>query len=71
MKILAIGNSFSNDATAYLYGMADAAGLEAKIVNLYIGGWDGRQPGGYLQRKRKPEDVSGSRHVLHGSFVFR
>ena len=38
MKILAIGNSFSNDATAYLYGMADAAGLEAKIVNLYIGG---------------------------------
>ena len=38
MKILAIGNSFSQDATAYLYGMADAAGLEAKVVNLYIGG---------------------------------
>ncbi len=38
MKILAIGNSFSQDATAYLYGLAHAAWLEAKVVNLYIGG---------------------------------
>ena len=37
-KILAIGNSFSQDATAYLWQMADSAGVEAKIVNLYIGG---------------------------------
>lgn len=38
MKVLAIGNSFSQDATAYLYGMAHAAGQDAKVVNLYIGG---------------------------------
>ncbi|MEA4824027.1 MAG: DUF4886 domain-containing protein [Clostridiaceae bacterium] len=37
-KILAIGNSFSQDATAYLYELALAAGEELKIVNLYIGG---------------------------------
>ncbi len=38
IKILAIGNSFSQDATAYLYDMAKAAGKEMKVVNLYIGG---------------------------------
>jgi hypothetical protein len=37
-NILAIGNSFSQDATAYLYSMAEAAGKEIKVVNLYIGG---------------------------------
>lgn len=38
LKILAIGNSFSEDATRYLHQMASAAGIDAKIVNLYIGG---------------------------------
>lgn len=38
INILAIGNSFSQDATAYLYSMAEAAGKEIKVVNLYIGG---------------------------------
>lgn len=38
MKVLAIGNSFSQDATRYLHGIADAAGCNLKIVNLYIGG---------------------------------
>ena len=38
MKLLAIGNSFSQDATAYLKQLADSAGVDAKIVNLYIGG---------------------------------
>ena len=37
-KILAIGNSFSEDATAYLHAIAEAGGKKAKIVNLYIGG---------------------------------
>lgn len=37
-KILAIGNSFSQDATAYLYSIAKASGTEIKVVNLYIGG---------------------------------
>ena len=37
-KILAIGNSFSQDATAYLHDIAAAGGTDTKIVNLYIGG---------------------------------
>jgi hypothetical protein len=38
IKILAIGNSFSEDATTYLYSLAEHGGVESKIVNLYIGG---------------------------------
>ncbi len=38
IKILAIGNSFSQDATAYLHSIAEAAGTTIKVVNLYIGG---------------------------------
>ncbi|MBQ3140503.1 MAG: DUF4886 domain-containing protein [Clostridia bacterium] len=38
MNILAIGNSFSQDATAYLEPICKAAGREDRIVNLYIGG---------------------------------
>ncbi len=38
MKILAIGNSFSEDATRYLHQIGDAAGVKNQIVNLYIGG---------------------------------
>ncbi len=39
VKILAIGNSFSEDALEYyLYGLANAAGKKIVIGNLYIGG---------------------------------
>jgi len=38
MKILSIGNSFSQDAQAYLYQLAAAGGVEARVVNLVIGG---------------------------------
>jgi hypothetical protein len=38
VKILAIGNSFSQDATHYLHPLAKAAGIDTKVVNLYIGG---------------------------------
>ena len=38
MKILAIGNSFSQDATRYLHKIARAAGEKLTVVNLYIGG---------------------------------
>lgn len=38
IKILAIGNSFSQDATRYLHQAARSAGVDTKIVNLYIGG---------------------------------
>lgn len=38
MKVLAIGNSFSQDATTYLHQTAAAQGIELTAVNLYIGG---------------------------------
>lgn len=38
MNILAIGNSFSQDATRYLYDFAKAASKDLTVVNLYIGG---------------------------------
>lgn len=38
MKVLAIGNSFSQDATRYLRQIAKSDGFDMKVVNLYIGG---------------------------------
>ena len=38
IKILSIGNSFSQDATAYLHQIAQSAGVDLLTVNLYIGG---------------------------------
>ena len=38
MKILAIGNSFSTDATTYLHQTALAQGVDLEVYNLYIGG---------------------------------
>ena len=39
VRLLAIGNSFSEDAIEnYLYELADSAGIEVIIGNLYIGG---------------------------------
>ena len=38
MKVLAIGNSFSQDATRYLHQIAKADGVELTVVNLFIGG---------------------------------
>ena len=38
MNILAIGNSFSEDATKYLHSVARADGEDLFVVNLYIGG---------------------------------
>ena len=38
IKILAIGNSFSQDATHYLQQIAEADGVKMKVTNLYIGG---------------------------------
>lgn len=38
IKILAIGNSFSEDATHYLHQIAKADEIDTKVVNLYIGG---------------------------------
>ena len=38
MRILTIGNSFTEDATRYLHQIAKAAGEDFEIVNLSIGG---------------------------------
>ena len=38
MNVLAIGNSFSQDATRYLHKIARRAGEGLTVVNLYIGG---------------------------------
>ena len=38
LKILSIGNSFSQDAQRYLYEIAKSNGNNFKTVNLYIGG---------------------------------
>lgn len=38
MRVLAIGNSFSQDAMRYLYGIAKANREQMEVVNLYIGG---------------------------------
>ena len=38
MKILSIGNSFSQDATRYLHNLSASGGVSVKTVNLYIGG---------------------------------
>lgn len=38
MKILSIGNSFSQDAQRYLHDVFAASGVSVKNVNLYIGG---------------------------------
>lgn len=38
MKILAIGNSFSIDATRYLHQIAEADGVQMKVVGVAIGG---------------------------------
>jgi len=38
MKLLAIGNSFSQDATYYLHQILEKTGTDCYIANLYIGG---------------------------------
>ena len=36
MKVLSIGNSFSQDATRYLHQIAKNSGDDFKTVNLYV-----------------------------------
>lgn len=62
MKVLAIGNSFSNDATYYLHQILEAAGVDSYIVNLYIGGCP-------LERhwKNIEEDLADYNHWVNGA----
>jgi len=38
VRLLAIGNSFSEDATYYLHQILESAGVDNQVINLYIGG---------------------------------
>ena len=38
IKLLAVGNSFTQDSLAYLHDICAAGGVDLKAVNLYIGG---------------------------------
>ncbi len=38
MKVVAVGNSFSEDATRYLHDIARCDGVDIEVINLYIGG---------------------------------
>ena len=53
IKILAIGNSFSEDATHYLHQIAKADGVDMKVVNLYIGGCSLKQHWENIQSEAK------------------
>lgn len=66
MKILAIGNSFSEDATYYLKKMCDSVGAEAKIVNLYIPGCNLRQQAANIR-----ENARAYRYELNGLYTDR
>lgn len=52
-KILAIGNSFSEDAFYYLHDIAKAGGIDTKVVNLYVGGCSLRQHMDFFKRGAK------------------
>ena len=63
IKLLAIGNSFSEDATYYLHDICQAAGLESKIVNLYIPGCPLEKHWGNIV-----EDKAAYRYELNGFY---
>lgn len=50
LKVLAIGNSFSEDATKYLYQVAKAEGVEEVVIgNLFVGGCTLKMHAGYIK----------------------
>ncbi len=54
LRILAIGNSFSDDATARLAAIARADSVALKAVNLYVGGCTLEQHAGFLAEGGAP-----------------
>ena len=77
MKILSIGNSFSQDAQRYLHALAKADGENFKTVNLYIGvrasGRDYSLRRGNVLRRRFRDWKNTQRHlprVVGGRQVF-
>ena len=78
LRILAIGNSFSDDATEYLPGLLEAAGIHNVILGrLYIGGCtlerhctefetDGHE---YVYKKSVANEWETVKHYKEGSFM--
>ena len=54
LRILAVGNSFSDDATALLSSIAEADGIKLTAVNLYVGGCSLEQHIGFLHDGSSP-----------------
>lgn len=78
-RVLAVGNSFSEDATYFLPDILNAAGIENEIINLFIGGcplerhWYGIENGlseYQYQRngRRSPRTCSVKEALAEGSF---
>lgn len=68
MKVLAIGNSFSQDATYYLQAIASADQTEMKVVNLYIGGCSLERHWQNLYREKKEYSYELNGHAT-GKYV--
>ncbi len=62
MKILAIGNSFSQDSSCYLKSIAQSAGCDLTVVNLFIGGCSLQ-----MHAENIAKDVAAYDYELNGS----
>lgn len=68
MRILSIGNSFSQDATRYLHDIAKADGVNLQAANLYIGGCPLERHYRNLQSGKKDYELQFDGHMT-GFFV--
>lgn len=66
VRLLTIGNSFANDATRHLPGLAEAGGRELEIFRANLGGHSLQQHAGYLLAyEADPTDPKGSPYPNH------
>lgn len=63
MRILCIGNSFSQDATRYLHDIAKADGTRLEAVNLYIGGCSLEMHHGNMQSGERAYELQYDGHM--------
>lgn len=69
MKVLFIANSFGEDTTRYLHGIARADGKNWKVVNLYIGGCSLYRHYRNMLSGEKAYEFEMNGHVKSGIFV--
>lgn len=77
IKVLAIGNSFSQDAVEHLHAIAQAGGVEMTVGNLYIGGcplslhWDNARTNAKVYEFSKtgqPMRMSSIQEAIEGDY---